>query len=243
VSDPQGLRFDPVAEDYERGRAGWPAAAVEGVAADSVLDLGAGTGKLTRLLVERFAHVIAVEPLAGMRAVLERVGPETESLTGHAEAIPLEDASVDAVFVAEAFHWFDHSAAALEIARVLRSGGTLRLLFNVWEDYEPPIGPDAEAVLAGVAARVGATGGAKVLAGEWKRGFEGAPFTPLEFRTLAHEHVCDRDGVVANFASMSSSARLAEDERQAFAADLRRALPDGEYRLAITTQLFETRRL
>jgi SAM-dependent methyltransferase len=243
VSDPHGLYYDPVAEDYERGRIGWPTEALDGVEGDVVLDLAAGTGKLTRLLAGRFPRVIAVEPLAGMRAVLERLVPAAGSLPGSAEAIPLGDASVDAVFVAEAFHWFDHAAAAREIARVLRPGGTLRLLFHDWDAYEPPIGEAAEAALAAVEARTGAAGGGKVRSGGWKRGFDGAPFTALEERHVAHEHVCDREGVIANYASISSAAALPEVERRALKDELRRTIADVEYRLAITTLVYDARRL
>jgi SAM-dependent methyltransferase len=243
VSDPHGLRYDPVAEDYERGRASWPHEVLDGVAGDVVLDLAAGTGKLTRLLVERFPRVVAVEPLAGMRAVLERLVPAAESLPGRAEAIPLGDAAVDAVFVAEAFHWFDHVAAAREIGRVVRPGGTLRLLFHDWDAYEPPIGEAAEAALAAVEERTGAAGGAKVRSGEWKRGFDGAPFSPLEERHVAHEQVCDREGVIANYASISSAAALPEQERAALKGELRRTIADTEYRLAITTLVYRARRL
>ena len=112
-----------------------------GLPADSVvLDLAAGTGKLTRQLVPRFARVIAVEPLDGMRAQLERVVPGAEALVGTAESIPLDDDCVDAVFVAEAFHWFGTSAALDEIARVLRPGGTLAVLFNERDgELDPPL--------------------------------------------------------------------------------------------------------
>lgn len=240
MSDPLGLRFDPVAEDYELGRAGWPPEVVEGVDADVVLDLAAGTGKLTRRLVERFPRVIAVEPLAGMRAVLERVVPQAEALGGTAEAIPLRDASVDAAFVGEAFHWFDASAAARELARVLRPGGMLRLVFNVWKGpFRPSIGPEARELLA----RIGPGGGAKVVGGEWKRGFDGLPFAPLEERHVDHADVADRERVVAHLVSTSSAGALPESTRQAIAADLRAAIVEGEYRVEIDTHVYDTRRL
>src|SRR4029453_6892363 len=194
MSDPQGLRYDAVAEDYELGRAAWPAEVVEGVEGVVVLDLAAGTGKLTRLLVDRFPRVIAVEPLAGMRAGLERVVPAAESLAGSAEAIPLADASVDAACVAEAFHWFDPDSATAELARVLRPGGALRLLFNMWKGpFRPSLGPEARELLRGLTAKAGQGGGPKIVAGEWKRGFAGRPFTPLEERHVEHEAVTDRD--------------------------------------------------
>jgi SAM-dependent methyltransferase len=244
VSDPQGLRFDPVAEDYELGRAGWPVAVVDGVEGDVVLDLAAGTGKLTRLLVERFARVIAVEPLAGMRAVLEREVPQAESLDGAAEAIPLPDAAVDAAFVAEAFHWFDAAAAARELARVIRPGGVLRLAFNVWKGpFRPSIGADARGLLEELERKAGPGGGGKVAAGEWKRGFDGLPFTPLDERHVDHEDAADRDRVVAHLVSTSAAAALPESERQVLADGLRAAIADGEYRVEIDTHLYEARRL
>jgi SAM-dependent methyltransferase len=95
-----------------------------------VCDLAAGTGKLTRLLVGTGADVVAVEPVDGMRAQLSEVLPEIEVLDGTAEAIPLDDASVDAVTVAQAFHWFKYDVALAEIKRVLRPGGGLAILFN-----------------------------------------------------------------------------------------------------------------
>jgi SAM-dependent methyltransferase len=240
VSDPLGLSFDPVAEDYELGRAGWPQEVVEGVEGDVVLDLAAGTGKLTRLLIERFPRVIAIEPLDGMRAVLERVVPQAESFAGTAEAIPLPDASVDAAFVAEAFHWFDAPAAARELARVIRPGGMLRLVFNVWRGpFRPSLGPAARELLR----RIGPGGGAKVVAGEWKRGFDGLPFGALEERLVDHEDVADRERVVAHLVSTSSAGALPEADRKAIADDLRAAIAEGEYRVEIDTHLYEARRL
>ena len=109
-----------------------------------VLDLAAGTGKLTRQLVPRFARVLAVEPLEGMREVLERVVPEAEALGRHGGRDPARGRAVDAVFVGEAFHWFATDAVrCAELARVLRPRGTLAILFNQADgDFEPPL-PEA----------------------------------------------------------------------------------------------------
>ena len=224
---PSGSPVRSARRGLQLGRAAWPTEVVDGVKAEVVLDLAAGTGKLTRLLVERVPRVIAVEPLARMRAVLERVVPEAESLEGTAEAIPLPDASVDAAFVAEAFHWFDAPAAARELARVIRPGGMLRLVFNVWKGpFRPSLGPEARRLLE----QVGPGGGAKVRAGEWKRGFDELPFTPLVERHVDHEDVADRERVVAHLVSTSSAGELAESDRQALAdappkVDRRRRVP------------------
>jgi ubiquinone/menaquinone biosynthesis C-methylase UbiE len=244
VSDPQGLAFDPVAEDYDRGRAGWPEELLDGVEGESVLDLAAGTGKLTQLLVARYPDVTAVEPLAGMRVILERHAPRAEVLAGSAERIPLDDASVDAVFVAEAFHWFDSDAAAREIARVLRSGGTLLVCFNEWrKSWEPPIAEEARALLDDAAARLPPPGGVKVEAGEWKAGLERAPFAPLAERTIDHEQHADRAAVVSYYLSVSSFAQLSRDGREELRHRLTSALADVRYRLELRARVFSTTRL
>jgi ubiquinone/menaquinone biosynthesis C-methylase UbiE len=145
VSDPRYARsFDSVAERYERGRPEYADEAVDWlveklglVAGARVLDLAAGTGKLTRQLVRRDFDVVAVEPGDEMRAVLQRVLPNVEAFSGTAEAIPLPDASVDAITVGQAFHWFEPEAALGEMARVLRSGGGIALLWNRWDEEDP----------------------------------------------------------------------------------------------------------
>jgi SAM-dependent methyltransferase len=125
--------FGAAVEEYERARPGYPDAAIDWLlpeGARTVLDLGAGTGKLTRSLVERGLEVVAVEPLAEMRASLTASLPEVRALAGTAEELPLEDASVDAITVAQAWHWVDPERATAEVARVLRPGGTLGLIWN-----------------------------------------------------------------------------------------------------------------
>src|SRR5687767_12877437 len=115
-------------EDYERGRPGWPREVVDGPGLPptaTVLELGAGTGKLTRLLVSRFGRVLAVEPAEPMRRLLVALCPEAEPLAGTAQEVPLAETSVDAVFAAEAFHWFDDARSLAEIQRVLRPRGAL----------------------------------------------------------------------------------------------------------------------
>lgn len=96
----------------------------------TVLDVGAGTGKLTRAMTPIGARMVALEPVAEMRAVLERQVPEVEALAGRAEEIPLQGGSVDAIVAGQAFHWFHGQAALQEFHRVLRPGGRLGLIWN-----------------------------------------------------------------------------------------------------------------
>ncbi|MFI1919249.1 class I SAM-dependent methyltransferase [Nocardia sp. NPDC020380] len=120
--------FGSIAADYDRFRPGPAAAAVDWLVPDGcaiAVDLAAGTGLLTRAVAERVPEVIAVEPDGRMRAVLQARSPGVRVQEGTAEAIPLPDASVDALFVSAAWHWFDHERATWEIGRVLRDGGRL----------------------------------------------------------------------------------------------------------------------
>jgi SAM-dependent methyltransferase len=138
VDREQARSFDRVAATYQQARPSYPAAAVEWLLEPApgrrVVDLAAGTGKLTQVLVAAGADVVAVEPLANMRAELTGSLPDVRVLDGSAEAMPLPDASADAVCVAQAFHWFDVEAALPEIARVLVPGGVLGLLWNLRDD-------------------------------------------------------------------------------------------------------------
>ena len=133
--------FGGVAQAYQRARPTYPPSAVgwllDAAPGRRVLDLAAGTGKLTRALLRAGADIVAVEPLDGMREQLERAYPEVPSHAGTAEEIPLEDASVDAVMVGQAFHWFDKQRSLDEIARVLRPQGVLGLLWNIRDDRIP----------------------------------------------------------------------------------------------------------
>ena len=129
-----------IASAYERGRPEYPSEAIGwlvGPPAGRVLELGAGTGKLTRGLVALGHDVTAVEPAGEMRALLETEVPAATVLAGRAEALPLGDSCVDTVVAAQAFHWFEHVLALREIARVLRPGGRLGLVWNMRDDSVP----------------------------------------------------------------------------------------------------------
>lgn len=125
--------FENIGEEYDRYRPGFPSAAAADIIpirAGTVLDLGAGTGKFTELLIAHADRVIAVEPSIAMLEVLRAKMPAVETHIAGAESIPLPEGSIDVVTVAQAFHWFDRDAACAEIARVLVPGGTLGLLWN-----------------------------------------------------------------------------------------------------------------
>ena len=236
--------FDAMAEEYERGRPGWPSDAVAALlkrfGARTVLDLAAGTGKLTAVLARLAPDVVAVEPVAGMRHVLARL-PGVRVLDGTAEAIPLGDASVDAVFVAEAFHWFDLRRAAGEIARVLRPGGSLAVLWNLAGDEGVPWFDEVVAVvLEHRLEESGRTGHDSV---PWREALEGEPrFGPLQDEEVVHHQRTDRDRLVDQIASFSSIGALPAERREAALAAVRAVLERHgidevtvTYRVAITT--------
>ncbi len=220
--------FDRAAAEYELARPGYPARVLDVLPLGSdaeVLDLDAGTGKLTRVLVERYRNVIAVEPLDGMRAILEQVLPALDARAGSAESIPLPAASVDGVFAGQAFHWFANDAAVTEIARVLRSGGVLCLIWNEPLDPSPlpePYtaylhelhAPSLEAVRAGPS---------------WAEVIGRGPFGELREASVAHEQRQDRAGVLAFAQSVSWVAHRPEAERAQIMRDLDALLPAGPF--------------
>ncbi|MFN2469770.1 MAG: class I SAM-dependent methyltransferase [Gaiellaceae bacterium] len=230
--------FGRSARDYELGRPAWPEHGVDfliqelGLTAEAeVLDLAAGTGKLTRMLVPRVARVVAVEPDDSMRAVLEEVVPGAESLAGKAEEIPLPDDSVDAVFVGEAFHWFHGDRALAEIARVLRPGGGLALLWNEEpRDVDPPVPEAAERLVEQAFERGGEPGGPRYMSGVWREPFARSPFGPLNERRIPHEIEISRDVLVARVLSVSSIASLSDEERRELAKRLGELVPDQTFR-------------
>jgi SAM-dependent methyltransferase len=184
-----------------------------------VLDLGAGTGKLTQVLAARYARVIAVEPLDELRALLAVRVPGAEVRAGAAEAIPLDDASVDAVFAGQAFHWFANDTAVGEIARVLRPGGVLALLWNV-PNGTPSVPPAYNERL-------------EALHDEGRpdppddRVLDRFPFGEQHEEVVEHEHLSPRDDVLALAASVSWIAM--RDDREEVLAELGGLLPPGEY--------------
>jgi ubiquinone/menaquinone biosynthesis C-methylase UbiE len=233
--------FGAAAAEYERVRPERPAEAVDRAAEllglprkAEVVDLAAGTGKLTRLLAASFDRVVAVEPDERMRALAG-----DGAVAGTAEAIPLPDASADAVFVGDAFHWFDAPLALAEIARVLRPRGGLVLLWNDWWETEPPIPEAASELLREPFERSGRSFQADVHA--WRGALDGSPFEPPREERLRDEATRSAEELATLFCSTSSIASLDPAEREA----LRRRLVDllsGDYRLPVEVELVCTRR-
>jgi SAM-dependent methyltransferase len=241
--------FGRAAREYELGRPGWPEELVDEAARElglgpgsAVLDLAAGTGKLTRLLVSRFGRVVAVEPDEAMLDVLAEVVPEAETRRGSGERIPLGDAEVDCVFVAEAFHWFASPEVVAELARVLRPCGGLVLLWNVQErDVEPPLPAEADRMVEEAMARGGEPGGAKVVAGAWREPLAGV-FEELREAHLDRDELVSRDELIAWILSISSIASQSDAARRELADRLRELVPDEPHRRFFRTDLYWTRR-
>lgn len=181
----------------------------------SVLDLGAGTGKFSRLLQRTDAQVLAVEPVAEMRAKL-RKSPELVVLDGTAEHIPLPDSSVDAVVAATAFHWFATPTALQEIRRVLRIGGWLGLIWNVRDESVNWVAELTE-------IRTPFAGDAPTYdSGDWRKVFPAQGFSPLQQASFPHTHCGPVEQVIIDrFLSVSYISALPKIEREAFANRLR----------------------
>jgi SAM-dependent methyltransferase len=215
LQHPDSRSFELVADLYERGRPEYPAEAIAWIVEELdlregriVLDLGAGTGKLTRALVPTGARVIAVEPGEQMLAELRRLLPDIETKLGAAEAIPLADRSVDAVTAGQAFHWFRHDEAVPELHRVLRPGGAVALIWNSRDD-ERPVQREVSDLIAPFMPRGRPRVGASTLALA-----ESDLFGPVEKRTFPFVQQLDADGLAARMASTSFVA-AAQPERRA----------------------------
>ena len=235
--DPHAERgFGAGADEYDRHRPGWPEEAVEralaavGAGPDStVVDLAAGTGKLTRELLPRTGRVVAVEPSADMRRRLREAVPDADVVDGLADAIPLGDGSADAVLVAEAFHWFATREAVAEIARVLRPDGGLALLWNLyqWGDDEPWIAEIGAVLGEYLAPALAATD--RNRPESWQQAFEGSAFGPFEQFEVPHAVHTDVDGLIAHVGTWSHTRALDDERRAEFLRELdtiaRRAHP------------------
>jgi len=194
-----------------------------------VLDLAAGTGRLTRELETLFDDVVAVEPDERMRAL------HGTALAGSAEAIPLGGQSVDAVFVGEAFHWFDTAAAIGELARVLRPRGGLAIFWTHWWETEPPLPERALELLREPYQRFAAQRNPP-----WDDRFDESPFEPLRYERLEEAIVVEPDSLLELYSTTSSLAAIQREERDAIFAAVRPLLA-GPYRLPLKHELTWTR--
>lgn len=209
--------FDRAAVAYERGRPSYPKPAIEwlidrtGLTATSiVVDLAAGTGKLTRRLVATGTHVVAIEPVDGMRRLLADLVPDAAVLDGTAEDIPLEAESVDLIAVGQAFHWFDVPAALAEIHRIARRGGWLALVWNR-RLLDERIHQHVSAI---VDPHRGSTP-SHHKDESWSRPLRGSPlFDAVDERSFDNVQLLDEDGLVDRVMSTSFIAALPEHQRQ-----------------------------
>ncbi|MFB7469509.1 class I SAM-dependent methyltransferase [Kitasatospora sp. NPDC056184] len=234
--------------DYARAAVRW---ALEAAPGPRVLDLGAGTGKLTATLVALGAEVVAVEPDPAMLAELQRSLPAVRALSGSAERIPLEDASVDAVVAGNAMHWFDLAVAGPEIARVLAPGGVLAGLWNLLDDEVDWV--------AGL-ARVGGTEavgvrdtpagwGAETADMHLPKNGDAPRFGSPEQSAFPHGQRRTADSLVETLATRAGMLLMPEQERATRRSEIRAflagrpELADGEFTLPMLTGVLRTRRL
>jgi SAM-dependent methyltransferase len=233
--------FDAAGERYERGRPEYPPAAVDWLVAQlglaarpgaRVLDIGAGTGKLTRPLLERGLRVIAVEPVAGMRATLKRTAPLADVRAAQAEALPLEAAAVDGIVAGQAFHWFANAAALREFARVLHPDGRLGLVWNR-RDLDQPLQAAIDRLVAPYRADAPAHA-----SDAWRAAFtSAAPFELATEHRIAHVQAFDTDGLVDRVLSISFIAALPGDERRVIEARVRELAVGTPLELRYVTEL------
>jgi SAM-dependent methyltransferase len=229
---------------YERGRPSYPPEALSwlaqqlGIAPGTrVLDLAAGTGKLTRLLAATGASVLAVEPVAEMRSALAELVPGVDVGAGTAEAIPLPDASVDAVVVAQAFHWFASDPALAEIARVLTPTGRLGLVWNR-RDLTLPL---QAAISEIIEPHRGST--PSFMTGNWREAFEHTRlFVPTAECQVPYEQAPTIDQLIDRVLSVSFIASLSpavrDDVQSKVRALAQQHHDEGPLRLGYVTELY-----
>ncbi len=222
IDDLAARGFQAGAAAYESARPGYPDAAVQLLATQlgvgpgtRACDLAAGTGKLTRRLVELGAEVVAVEPVDGMRAQLQAAVTEVDAVDGTAEAIPLPDGSVDVVTVAQAFHWFDAPAALDEIARVLKPDGALAILWNERDEATPWVAEMSRLIHwhDRTVSRYQHMDWARIVAAADR-------FTALEERAFRWDQPMTREVLADRVRSISYIAVMPSSDRERLASDV-----------------------
>lgn len=241
IDEVAAVGFGSSAATYEQGRPSYPPGVIDlfvthlcvGPGA-RVVDLAAGTGKLTRLLVPTGATVVAVEPIEAMREQLRLHVPEVEVLDGTAEAIPLPDGSAHAVTVAQAFHWFDPQPALTEIARVLEPGGGLGLVWNERAESVPWVAALSDLMNWGVQRPYQRHLDWVGLVAESGR------FTPLQRRQLSYQQELDADTLVDRALSTSYIAARPAAENVELTASIRALVADfpARFELPYVTDVY-----
>jgi ubiquinone/menaquinone biosynthesis C-methylase UbiE len=219
--------FGSEAETYDRSRPTYPPDALAWliehlrIIPDRVIaDVAAGTGKMTRLLEPTGATLVAVEPVEGMWQVLRRTAPTVPVIASTAEALAFADESLDAIVVAQAFHWFDADAAAQEARRVLRRGGRLGL---IWNGRDRTV--DWVNSVWSVMDRVEKHAPWRVHEDPWRAGFTDERwFGPLHEKIFRHEQTLTPEGVVERFRGVSHLAVLSTEERELYLDEIREVL-------------------
>lgn len=213
-----GRGFEAAVEHYERGRPSYPDDAVTYIVNElgiregtDVVDLGAGTGKFTELIVHTGANITALEPVPSMRAALERNCPTVRVLDATAEDIPAEDDAFDVAVAASAFHWFDGERALPEIHRVLRTQGALGLIWNARDEAS-----DWSERLTEIFDELAGPGAPRYRTGRWREAFERHPelFGPLHHRVAYHVHHVTPSAFLDRVLSVSYVAAATEAQRQ-----------------------------
>jgi SAM-dependent methyltransferase len=222
---PTARAFETAAGAYERARPEYSEPVAQAIrdrlgiaGGDTILDLAAGTGKLTRSLRAAFrARVIAVEPTEGMRRAFVRAIPGVPILDGTAESIPVHDGTVAAVVVGQAFHWFQLPAAAREIHRVLRTGGGLAVVQNSRDERVPWVARFGQLLKAHQRFETPAARGVS-----WRGGLEETHlFEPLTLEKFETIHRLDADGLADRALSVSFIAKLPEAEQRQVVEEVR----------------------
>ncbi|MCU1371966.1 MAG: putative methyltransferase [Ilumatobacteraceae bacterium] len=227
ISDVAAEGFGAGAAAYEKGRPSYADDVVDWLVRHlgigpgrTVVDLAAGTGKLTRLLAATEARITAIEPVDAMRDQLVAACPGVDALSGTAESIPLPDGTVDALTVAQAFHWFDPAVALAEIARVLRPGGSLGIVFNERDTREAWVADLSKLIRWDERERWRVPYTVEV---DWAAvvAEHGPQFQPAVRYDSSYIQPMDPDTLVQRVLSTSYIARLPEAEQTALAAKVR----------------------
>lgn len=230
--------FQRAADRYERGRPEAPPSAIDalvgtlGISSRSfVLELGAGTGKLSRRLAPRAGRYVALEPVPAMRDQFRRALPTVPLVAGIAEMLPIAEARVDAIVAAQAFHWFDIPRAMQEMHRVLRPGGTVGLVWNVRDESVDWIHQET-VIMDRYDGR-----GPRYRRGAWREAWAHTPgFEPLQKQSFSFVQRLDRDTALDRFTSISFIASL-EGERYAEAEAALKGLLDTHPQTAGLTEI------